>query len=259
MLIDDITLSHSDNHNHIILASLDSMVKAAKNVDVSHLSVTEHVSQFHSIKHKVKFVSVHESGRMFSNFDEYLEEFSNTQVSSGIEIRKGLEVDYLEDYERVLGEEVSSQKWDFLLCSIHELPNGIDVEAKGLPQDKESVRKRWKEYFLTQKQALQSDFIPFNVLAHPTRLGVSMPIFPEDIDEMIMDLAKLASKKGKALELNGKDMNTMPVLVRKVAQACHVTNCKVSFGSDAHFPNQVSRNFDQASELVKELKLQFLR
>jgi HisJ family histidinol phosphate phosphatase len=249
---------HYDNHSHIILASIESMVEAAKKTEVSRLSTTEHISQFTFARQKVKFGSVHESGRMFSSFDDYLREFEKVKGVGAIQVRKGLEVDYIDKYASEIGNLVSMKKWDVLLCSVHELHGGIDLEDKKLPQDKKSASERWREYVETQKEAVKSNFIPFDVLTHPERLAVGTPTAPDDFEDLMVALAKVAKEHGKALELNGADLARTPDLVRKVASACQKTGCKVSYGSDSHYPDQVSRNFDLAEKLVQEYKLELI-
>ncbi|MDA4130310.1 MAG: PHP domain-containing protein [Thaumarchaeota archaeon] len=245
---------HADNHSHIILEQIESMVAAARKKVVNRLSITEHISQFSFFREKVIFASTHETGRMFSSFEEYIAEFAKVSKDKAVAVRKGLEVDYIDEYSREIGALVSKRDWDFLLCSVHEF-RGIDVEKYGLPQDQKSSAERWVEYFETQKKAIQSDFVPFAVVTHPVRLGVSTPVYPENIQEMLANLASLARDRGKALELNGKDLESYPHLVRKVAQACSDTKCKVSYGSDSHRAGEVSRQYELASKLIREFEL----
>jgi histidinol-phosphatase (PHP family) len=247
---------HYDNHSHIILASIESMVDAAKKTQVSRLSTTEHISQFTFARQAVRFGSVHESGRMFSSFDDYLKEFDKIKNFDGVQVRKGLEVDYIGKFHSEIGKVVSRKKWDVLLCSVHELKGGIDVEDKSLPQDRKSGDERWREYVEIQKEAIRSDFIPFDILTHPERLAVGTPSAPKDYEELIVELSKVAKEHGKALELNGADLSRTPELVRKVASACGRTGCKVSYGSDSHYPDQVSRNYELARKLIEEFSLE---
>ncbi len=79
---------------------------------------------------------------------------------------------------------------------------------------------------------------------------------PEEISEMLADLSLVAKKNGKALELNGNDIDYNPRLVRLLASACSKTRCLVSLGSDAHYPKDVFRNVDIAIRLVDEFKLE---
>jgi len=234
------------------------MVEAANKTQVSRLSTTEHISQFTFARESVKFVSVHDSGRMFSSFDEYLSEFEKVKDADGVVVRKGLEVDYIDKYRSEIGRLVSTKKWDVLLCSVHELPGGIDLDDKKLPQDYKSAAERWRLYIETQKDAIKSNFIPFDILTHPERLALGTPTVPEDLDDLMIELAKLAKEYGKALELNGSDLSNSPHLVQKVASACRMAGCKVSYGSDAHYPGQVSRNFDLAKGLIEKYGLEVI-
>jgi histidinol-phosphatase (PHP family) len=234
------------------------MVEAAKKTKVSRLSTTEHISQFTFARQSVKFGSVHESGRMFSSFDEYLKEFEKVKSFDGVQVRKGLEVDYIGEFRSEIRDVVSRKKWDVLLCSVHELKGGIDLEDKSLPQDRKSTDERWREYVETQKEAIKSGFIPFDILTHPERLAVGTPSAPKDFEELMVELAKVAKEHGKAMELNGADLSRSPELVRKVASACATVKCKVSYGSDSHYPDQVSRNYHLASKLIEEFSLEVI-
>ena len=219
---------HYDNHSHIILASIESMVDAAKKSDVNRLSTTEHISQFTFMRQKIRFGSVHETGRMFSSFDDYLKEFDKVKNIEGIQVRKGLEVDYIDNFRTEIGVEVTKKKWDVLLVSVHELRRGVDIDDKNLQQDKKSAVERWHEYIELQREAIESDFIPFDILTHPERLAMGTPTIPDDLDDLMIGLAKVAKEHGKAIELNGADLSKMPHLVRKAAIAAQKTGCKVS-------------------------------
>ena len=73
---------------------------------------------------------------------------------------------------------------------------------------------------------------------------------------LFLDLAKLARRRNKALELNGNDLDYAPGLVRRLAKACSRAGCGVSLGSDAHYPRDVFRNVAYAMVLAEEFKLQ---
>src|SRR5437867_1878493 len=92
--------------------------------------------------------------------------------------------------------------------------------------------------------------------SHLVRMSQVTNSIPEEIDEMLTDLSVVAKKNGKALELNGNDIDYNPRLVRLLASACSKTRCLVSVGSDAHYPKDVFRNVDLAIRLVDEFKLE---
>lgn len=231
-----------------------TMVRAARSGSFDCISITEHISQFNQPRASIKFHSVHRTGRMFSDFEEYLLEFDNV-LEELPEVNKGLEVDYISAFEQDLSSYVNQKKWDILLVSVHELRNGVNVENKGLAQDKESSKKRWIEYMELQRRALESDLIPFGVLTHPVRLGRSTPLTPMNIDDLLYELGRAAKYEGKALELNGNDISRDYDLVERLARACGSSGCDVSFGSDAHHSNEVGRGYEKAIHLIKRFNL----
>ena len=173
-------------------------------------------------------------------------------------MRKGLEVDYIEEFSQEIREQVTKEDWDFLLLSVHELSGGIDVERTGLPQDKQSSWKRWKEYFETQKRALQSDIVPFSVLTHPVRLAVSTPVTPDDLDSMLEDLAAVAVEKSESFRAEWKRHGELPTACQQNRESCVAKGCKVSYGSDSHHADEVSRKYELAAKLAKEFGLEII-
>ncbi|HEX4921653.1 MAG TPA: hypothetical protein VFV92_13045, partial [Candidatus Bathyarchaeia archaeon] len=122
--------------------------------------------------------------------------------------------------------------------------------------DPRIAQQRWRDYLNLEKLALQSTFVPYRVLAHPIRMARTNSTVPSEFDELLVDLASLAKKKNKALELNGRDIAYAPQIVRRLALACSKAGCKVSLGSDAHHPRDILKNLDVAMNLVQELKLE---
>ncbi len=246
-----------DNHTHIILANIKEMIAAAKTNGIAKYSITEHVSQFKELRESVRFGSLHSSGRIFNDLEEYTVEFERIgRLSLDMQVSQGLEVDFAQRFESKVAEFVNQRDWDILLCSVHEFDNVTDIETTVRPSSgREEVYVRWREYLQLEKLALESDFVPFDVLAHPVRMSRGQATVPPDIDAILLELAKTASKRNKALELNGADIEYAPHLVRRLAQACSNAECNVSLGSDAHYPKDVFRNLEVAAKLVDEFKL----
>ena len=227
------------------------MVRAAKHRNFECFSITEHISQFKNPRKEIGFGSFHKSGRIFSDFDEYESEFANI----GKKANKGLEVDFSPRYNRQVSDYVNERKWDILLLSVHELSGGKDIEDKEGPQDRESSEKKWMDYFKLQEEALQNDLVSFVTLTHPVRLATSTRIVPSNFDESLLELATIAKEEDKALELNGKDMARDYSFVERLAKACSEAHCRVSFGSDAHHPDEVGRGRENATDLIKRFSL----
>jgi len=66
-----------DNHSHIILSDIRSMVASAKAKNIERFSITEHISQFRELREAVAFGATHTKGRIFEDLKEYRDEFSS--------------------------------------------------------------------------------------------------------------------------------------------------------------------------------------
>ncbi len=246
-----------DNHSHIIHSGIEDMLVAARRNNIQEYSITEHVSQFAELRKSVEFGSLHSSGRMFESIEEYIQEFK--RIDSGkhgpLKVNCGLEVDFSPRFLDRVGDFVNKARWDILLCSIHELEDGREIENRN-ERGLKAQHNSWETYFQLQTMALESSFVPFNVLAHPVRMSRSATWIPDDIGEMLIALCEVAKKNGKAVELNGNDIDYNAGLVRLLANACSKTRCAVSLGSDAHYPKDVFRNLEVVMGLVDEFKLE---
>jgi histidinol-phosphatase (PHP family) len=248
-----------DNHNHILLAKLTEMLASAKANSIGEFSITEHISQFREPRDSIRFGSLHSSGKIFENLAEYNDEFDKADQAafSGMKINRGLEVDFSPRFEKKVGDFVNQEEWDILLCSVHEFEDGKDIDRNGgRIVDPIIANERWRNYLRLERMALESHFVPFKVLAHPVRLSRGTKTVPAEVDDLLLDLARIAGRKNKALELNGNDIDYAPELVRRLAIACSKAGCRVSLGSDAHHPREVFRNMGIAMALVKEFNLE---
>jgi histidinol-phosphatase (PHP family) len=252
----------SDNHTHILFDPLDQMIEGASQRGIRSISITEHISQIKEIRASVNFGSTHSSGRVFQNIDEYLQEFSTLQKytveRSSVNVRKGLEVDYIPGYEKEISRFVNSCRWDIILRSVHELSDGKDIEAKFGSQSSSMRGNRWTEYVGTEIALARNSEIPFDVLTHPVRLAVGTPVNEEALLELLQELAEACRIEKRAIELNGKDLTTHPKLVTVLAKACSQAGCLVSFGSDAHHPKEIARGYERARELAENFNLNFI-
>jgi HisJ family histidinol phosphate phosphatase len=246
----------SDNHSHILAASIESMTTAAKKKGLEQFSITEHISQFKGARESIEFSSFHTKGRVFHSLDEYRSEFEKVKPAPDFRLKMGLEVDFISRFQKQIGDFVNQRSWDILLCSVHELSDRKDIEAN-INSDPRSTERRWREYVEIEIEALESDYIPFDVLTHPVRLFGGIGDFPRDeIGGLLSDLARSARRHSKALELNGKDLEINERLVEQLARAAAKEGCQVSFGSDAHLPTQIMENSPQAANLIERFGLE---
>jgi histidinol-phosphatase (PHP family) len=174
-----------------------------------------------------------------------------------IRISIGLEVDYIEGAEDLLEPIVSRFPLDYLLCSVHCIPQfGWKHLASYAKSGDTSVI--YKEYFRTARTALRSGL--FHALAHPDfiwryvgwpRRDALMPL--REIDETVA----AAGETGRCIEINANgylwsraNETLSPDPFETLVDRCRSRGVPVSLGSDAHEPAMVGKLFTEMTALL---------
>ncbi len=114
------------------------------------------------------------------------------------------------------------------------------------------INQVWRDYLKLLRQSAQSGF--FNIIGHcdlPKKFGH----FPSvDMTDEVKATAKVFKDSGVAVEINTsglrkpvKEMYPSPAYLKIYCEA----GVPLTFGSDAHTPGDVGKNFKEAVELAK--------
>lgn len=229
-----------DYHNHVCGAPIAAMLASAHARGVREFAITEHIFMLFEGQHL--FPNQEEDGER-SALSEYVNAIRDHGRSDQPLVRLGLEVDYIPGTEDAVTALLESTEWDVLLGSIHEIDD-IDLHMY-TPQSREEGERLWWRYYELHAEAIESGL--FDVITHPMRNAVLNSFVPANLDQCLDELAAFAKFHGVALELNGYDTTHFPHLVERLAAACGRTGCVVSFGSDAHAPEDVGRGLERAA------------
>ena len=188
--------------------------------------------------------------------ERYVTELTDLQdtYKDRIRIRLGLEVDYIEGGEELLNAITSRYPLDFVLGSIHCLPEfGWRHLSEVHHRNPEKV---FQAYFDAAEAGIKSGC--FQVLAHLDfvwryvrwpRAGLI------DVRERIAQIIALAAKEGVAIEVNANSYLWSQVYRFEEWDTFeHMLDCirdsgaVVTMGSDAHAPKFVAKAFTQLYE-----------
>jgi histidinol-phosphatase (PHP family) len=179
--------------------------------------------------------------------------------SDRIRIRIGLEVDYVEGAEDLLEPIINRYPLDFLLCSVHCIPQfGWKHLASYSKVPDTSIV--YKEYFRVARSALRSGL--FNSLAHPDFIWRYMGWPQSDADLPLREIAEtvaVAGETGRCIEINAngylwsrangsEGRDPFDVLIDQ----CRSLKVPISIGSDAHEPAMVGKLFTELIALLKK-------
>ncbi|HWZ18280.1 MAG TPA: PHP domain-containing protein [Ktedonobacteraceae bacterium] len=243
---------NTDMHSHVSRSSALQMAMAAQQKGLYVLGLSEHVFQMQETR--LALHHLEPEGPLLT-FSKYTEDVLAAATQSNVDIRLGLEVDFIPGKNELIHSFIQEYNWDFLIGSVHEI-NGIQIEAS-YKWSREEGETLWLQYFELLRRAVRSGY--FSVISHPVRLRVNNPYLPPTFDEELEHLAAEATRYDIALEINGFDMLRYHSLVHQLAKACLLHHTPVSVGSDAHVPRGIAQAHQQTENMLHELGITKIR
>ncbi|HLZ55605.1 MAG TPA: PHP domain-containing protein [Ktedonosporobacter sp.] len=242
----------TDFHNHVVRSSAAQMVQSAQQKGLRVLGLSEHVFQMNEAHAPLQHMKL--EGPMLS-LPTYIQAIHSAAQEAQIEVRLGLEVDFVPEINQLIHEPLQGLPWDFLIGSIHEVDG--DVFERGGEPTQEEGEALWLRYLELLRAAVNSGY--FQVVSHPVRMRVKNPHLPATLADEYEHLAADAARRNVALELNGFDILRYPEMVQLLAKACVLHHTPISVGSDAHNPTEIARAHQQTLALMREAGISTVR
>lgn len=235
--------------DHTVEAA-EKFVEKASERGVDEIGFTEHVYYFRQTR---ELWSVpYDLERCVHDLDRYCDAVLEAK-GRGLPVKLGLEVDYLPGRERETHDLLAPYPWDFLLGSVHRIEGHAIDEEPGLWAHF-PVEEVWRRYFIALRGAARSGL--FDVLSHPDLVKIfgNRPgkedalLHYEETADAIEAAGNVAVEVSTAgLRKPVGELYPDPDLL----EACKTRGIPVTTASDAHVPDDVGRDFDQALELLR--------
>lgn len=224
-----------------------------------HIHALSHGEYKHTIDWLSLFVKKAQQERLseigFAEHDEFrhLISFDNIQHLKGqfpdIKIRIGLEVDYIPGREEEIKLIKDSHDWDYLIGSVHF----IDDWAFDHPDHKgkfnvSDIDEIYYKYFMLVKQAVETNY--FDVVGHLDLVKIwgNRPL-AETTSYYVKPVLEIIKDSGMAVEINSsglrkpvKEIYPAPEIITQM----YSMEIPILFGSDAHHPDQVGMDYQEA-------------
>ena len=198
-----------------------------------------------------------ESRMHISQFNEYIDIINALKNNSlGIEILLGMEVDWVPGRMDEVFTVLGNIDYDYLIGSVHhtdELPFD-HPDYMELWDTEEKIQNIWDKYI---DRIIDMVFCgKFDIIGH-LDLPKKFNLYPKNQNYFIKRMESLfvkAAEHDVAIELNTAGLRKpvkeiYPSL--KLLKSAKTHNVKITFGSDAHIPEEVGANFAEAGELAK--------
>jgi histidinol-phosphatase (PHP family) len=173
----------------------------------------------------------------------------------GLTIRLALEVDYLPGHEDWIRELAARHPWDYFIGSVHYVSDSWDIDnpAKLSEWRNRDTFEVWTAYFDRLGRAAASGL--FEIIGHcdlPKKFG-HRPT--RDCTPLYEQFLATAKQHDCAIELNTAGLRKECQEIypsRELLQLAFNHGVPITFGADAHAPEEVGMNFAEAIQLARE-------
>jgi histidinol-phosphatase (PHP family) len=185
----------------------------------------------------------------------YMKKIPELEESYGIRIYAGIEADYYPGRQQEIIQRLDRYEFDYVIGSVHYINGwGFDNPVFLTDWEKNDVNVTYEAYFRSLVEMVETGL--YDIVAHAD-LVKKFGYFPErPFDEEIDAAVSAIKKSGMIIEINTSGLRK-PVremypseFILKVA---HDYDVPVVFGSDAHMPGDVGKDFAQARALLKKI------
>jgi histidinol-phosphatase (PHP family) len=241
-------------HDHFTAANVERYRAAASERGIAELGVSEHIYRFT----QALDIWQHPLWREFAldDVDGYCQ-----FVREDTDLRLGIEADFIPGAEQRVANMLEARDFDYVVGSVHFLrDHSLDTDDHSVWGSGRSAEEIWREYFRTLGEAARSGL--FDILAHPDLVKVWGPAhaerpIPEGDLRRYYELAiDGIVESGIAIEVStaglrkrAREIYPAPAFL----QMCVEAGVPVALSSDAHRPEDVGADYDQALGLLKHV------
>lgn len=171
-------------------------------------------------------------------------------------IKLGLEIDFVPGQEERFEALLAPYPWDYLMGTVHFIP---DWNFGYIGYDKDhSLREIYRSYY--HQVALAAESKLFDYLGHidlPRRFFPQLP--EEEMEDLDQSFAIRLGKARAVVELSTyairsarqEEVGILPSA--RLLRYCRQQGVRVTTGSDAHSPGDVTADFDQVQAMLNDV------
>ena len=238
-----------DLHNHTTLCNhangeIYEYIDKAIESGTMYLGFSDHAPMDFDPKYRMSFEDMKKYENDILNLKE--------KYKDKIEILLGYEVDYLKNH---MDERVLNAKVDYLIGSVHFIDDwGFDNPEFIGRYESEDIDDIWQKYFDTIEEMANSNL--FDIVGHLDLIKVFKFMPKKDINIIAYNALVAIKKADMVLEINVAGLRK-PIKElypsKSLLELAFKLEVPITFGSDAHEPNQVSLFTKEAQDMAKAI------
>ncbi len=237
--------------------SMEDMVKGALEKNIKVLSFTDHIDYDYG-KDELDFVF---------DTDDYFKELRRIKnnYKGQIEILSGIELGMQPHLVRKIYEKIALDNFDFIIMSLHTVM-GKEMHEGELFKDRDLL----DVYFLYYDEMAEvlDKFNDFDIVGHINLIDRYVKYMNnhtvklEEYKELVEKVLKKIIEKDKGIEINTSGIrygiNSFLPTVEILNLYKELGGKIVTIGSDAHNPDYIGFNYEDAINLLRELDFKYI-
>ncbi len=236
---------------YFTVANVERYREVADERGIAELGVSEHVHRFRQA------LEVWQHPFWRENALDELDEYCGF-VRERTDLKLGIEADFIAGSEDRMANLLEAHDFDYVVGSVHFLRDeSLDMEEYSVWSTTRSAEEIWRRYFQTLGEAARSGL--FDVLAHPDLVKVWGPDRPRpegDLRRYYEPAIEAIAESGIAVEVStaglrkrAREIYPAPAFL----EMCVDAGAPVALSSDAHRPQDVGADYEQALALLERV------
>ena len=226
--------------------NMQEYIKKAKEKKIDEIGFSDHILLKH-LENRSDF--------LIYEMPNYVQDFLNLKKKSAIPIKMGTELDFFNDKVETMREFIRKYPFDYVIGSVHVIDNWIIDEPSAIQEySKRDISQVYEDYFGLVKELCACRL--FDVLGHPDLVKVFGFRPDEDLTQIYEETAEAIAGAKMCAEINPKGLIRPCREIYPSAQflkILHTHDVPITFGSDAHTPNDLGLNLNEAVRLAKKV------
>jgi histidinol-phosphatase (PHP family) len=185
----------------------------------------------------------------------YLQNFNSLKEKAELPLKLGVEMDFIPSTIEKMGEFIQKYPFDYVIGAVHFIGEwAVDHPSEIYEYSKRDIFRVYEDYFGIVKRLCECKL--FDVLAHPDLIKIFGFKPKIDLSDIFREVAEAMAKSNICAEINTSGLRKPCNEIYPSEQFLKILfshNIPIVFGSDAHQPGDVGRNFAEAVKLAKKV------
>ncbi len=225
--------------------SMDDYANKAREKQIIEIGFSDHIDK----------ERLNEQSDIFAEImSKYVEAFVTVKRKSAARLKLGSEVDYFPDKIARIREILKAYPFDYVIGSVHFIGDwSVDNPRQMDEHSRKDPLESYDRYFRLVREMCATRL--FDIVGHPDLIKIFGLKPDNDISQIYKDTARAIAGSHMCAEINAKGLvrpckETYPGL--QFLKILHEYSVPITFGSDAHNPNDLGLNLIAAVKLAKE-------